>query len=153
MARLTIRQAHPEEADRLTAIALAAKRDWGYPDAWIAEWTPQLTLTPAYVREHAVFLALEGGGPVGFCALVEEPTCWVLDHLWVHPDAMGNGVGRGLFTHALEHLRDRGPRVLRIDADPNAVGFYERMGATRVGSVPAPVAGTARELPRLELGL
>lgn len=151
MPSAMIRPARPDEAAALSAIALAAKRDWGYPDAWIAEWTPQLTLTAAYLGANPVFVAADGGTPVGFCALVEHPDHWELDHLWIHPRAMGRGLGRRLFARVLEHARARGPRLLRVDADPNAAGFYQRMGANRVGTVPAPVAGTARELPRLEL--
>jgi ribosomal protein S18 acetylase RimI-like enzyme len=151
MPRLTIRPASPRDAARLTAIALAAKRDWGYPEKWLAAWTDQLTLTPAYIRDHPVFVARTARRLRGFCALVEHPRFWDLDHFGIHPDSMGQGIGRRLFARALDHVRSRGPRVLRIVSDPNAAGFYQRMGARRAGSVPAPVAGIKRRLPRFEV--
>jgi ribosomal protein S18 acetylase RimI-like enzyme len=153
MSALTIRPAGPRDAARLTAIAVASKSDWGYPREWIAAWTPQLTVTPAYIREHAVFVALTGRRIRGFSALVHTARYWDLDHFWIHPDAMGRGIGRRLFTHTIGYLTDREPPVLRIIADPNAVGFYQRMGARRAGSVAAPIGRLRRRLPRLELRL
>jgi len=38
---------------------------------------------------------------------------------------------------------------MTLEADPNAAGFYERMGARRTGSVRAP--DTGRELPVYEM--
>ena len=55
-------------------------------------------------------------------------------HLWVLPEAMGRGVGRSLFRHALERARILGFRELEIESDPNAEGFYRRIGAHRVGT-------------------
>jgi ribosomal protein S18 acetylase RimI-like enzyme len=153
MPALTIRPARPAEAARLTAIAFASKRDWGYPAKWLAAWAPRLTVTSAYIREHAVFVARAGRRLRGFYALVETPKYWELDHFWIHPDAIGQGIGRRLFTHARAYVDRRGPRVLRIIADPNAVGFYQRMGAHRMGTVAAPIGRLKRRLPRLEVRL
>jgi GNAT superfamily N-acetyltransferase len=153
MPRLTIHPASPRNAARLTAIALAAKRDWGYPEKWLAAWTAELTVTPAYIRAHTVFVARGAGRLRGFCALVEHPGFWDLDHFWIHPGSMGQGIGRRLFARALDHVRSRGPQMLRIVSDPNAVGFYQHLGARRVGTVPAPIAGVKRRLVRLEVRL
>jgi predicted N-acetyltransferase YhbS len=67
---------------------------------------------------------------------------------------MGRGIGRALFLHAVNKARELGARTLYIESDPNAEGFYLRMGANRVGVVSGKVAGLFRELPLLayELG-
>jgi GNAT superfamily N-acetyltransferase len=62
---------------------------------------------------------------------------------------MGRGVGRALFEHALEQARRLGHRTLRIEADPNAEGFYTRMGARHVGVTVTNIEGQRRELPLL----
>jgi hypothetical protein len=49
----------------------------------------------------------------------------------------------------IDELRAEGVERLRIASDPNALGFYEKMGARRIGDVPATPAG--RTLPLLEL--
>jgi GNAT superfamily N-acetyltransferase len=70
-------------------------------------------------------------------------------HLWVLPDAMGRGVGRSLFIHALARTKGLGFRNLEIESDPNAESFYGRMGAHRVGASIKEVDGQRRELPIL----
>ena len=42
-------------------------------------------------------------------------------------------------------------QVLEIESDPNAQGFYERMGAKKVGEAVGELDGQARVLPILEL--
>jgi hypothetical protein len=38
---------------------------------------------------------------------------------------------------------------LSVEADPNAEGFYRRMGARRVGEINYPIDGQKRTLPLL----
>jgi GNAT superfamily N-acetyltransferase len=56
----------------------------------------------------------------------------VLEHLWVEPVSMGAGVGSGLFRHASETARALGAHVMEWEAEPNALGFYAKMGGRRV---------------------
>lgn len=151
----TIRRARPDEAGVLTAIAHAAKRHWGYPEAWIARWKDALIVTPAYVGEHPVFAAAEAEGdrPRGFYALSMEGATAVLDHLWIEPEWIGCGVGRELFGHAVRTAREEGASRLEIDSDPHAEAFYRRMGAVHVGEVRADVDEVRRVLPRMEIAL
>ena len=64
--------------------------------------------------------------------------------------AIGRRVGATLLADAVDRARALGVSRLVIDADPNAAGFYVRMGARRVGSV-ASGSIVGRELPRFEL--
>jgi GNAT superfamily N-acetyltransferase len=144
-----IRRAVPADADALTAIAHAAKRHWRYPEEWIALWRRDLTLTPEFIERHPVYCAVEGGHDlVGVYALLFAGADCELEHFWIAPARMGHGVGRTLFEDAVVRCRAIGVRRLWITADPNAEGFYRRMGARRVGEVPSTPAG--RTLPRLE---
>jgi hypothetical protein len=57
-----------------------------------------------------------------------------------------------MFEHVVERVRALRPGVLVIESDPNAAGFYVRMGAREVGSLVSPVKGDPlRRLPVLEL--
>ena len=149
----TIRPAEAADAPALTAIAQAAKKNWGYPEAWLDAWMPLLTITPEYVAAHTVTVIERDGAPVAFAGFSDAGTHWELDHLWVLPAYHGHGLGRRLFDGVLEEVRTRRPGVLRIEAEPFAVGFYERCGARPVGTVSAPVLGTPRELPILEIAV
>ena len=145
---INVRRATPEDAEVLTRIALAAKRHWGYPERWILQWTGVLTITPEFVRNNEVHAAtVEGGRTVGFYALVGEGRRIELEHLWVSPEYMGEGVGRILFDHALGKAASLGAQTLRLEADPNAEGFYRRMGAERMGENVYEIEGQRRVLP------
>jgi len=54
-------------------------------------------------------------------------------HLFVEPDCVGQGIGRALWQHALAIAAGLGHRTLTVVADPNAAGFYRRMGAEPAG--------------------
>ena len=150
--QLEIRRAMPEDADRLSAIARAAKAHWGYPTAWLNAWEPILRITPEYLRHQLVFAAARGPELIGFYALEQRGERWSLEHLWVEPGRHGHGAGRRLFAHALERVREIRPGLLVIEADPFAAGFYTRMGARQTGTVAAPVEGdSSRRLPVFEV--
>lgn len=144
-----IARAKPEDAATLTRIAVAAKRHWGYPERWIESWSELLTVKPEFIASHETYSAVIDGQTVGFYGLHCEGGHLQLEHLWVLPGAMRSGVGRALFTHARERARALGFPSLRIESDPNAEGFYQRMGACRVGATITELDGQRRELPVL----
>jgi GNAT superfamily N-acetyltransferase len=148
-SQLVITRAGPHDAATLTEIAFAAKRHWGYPERWIAAWTGALTMTPEAIGAAEVHAAVLEGEVVGFYALAGEGPTLELEHLWVLPRAMGAGVGRALFEHATARALALGASAVEIESDPNAVGFYERMGARRVGEGVSRVEGEERVLPLL----
>jgi len=146
---MQIVRAKPEDADALTEIAHAAKRHWGYPEKWIESWRDILTMRPEFIAANVAYSAIEEGRAVGFYLLTTENDGIHLDHLWIAPHAMGRGIGRALFAHALAQTRALGHRILKIEADPNAEGFYAHMGARRVGVALTQVENQRRELPLL----
>jgi len=151
--RIEIRRAHPEEADTLTEIAQAAKRHWKYPERWLQQWQPDLTITREFITTQEVFAATMNGEIVGCCALVMTDSLAEIEHMWIRPEQMGSGVGRALFEYARARAEERGATVLELSADPNAEGFYARMGAKRIGEVPADMDGQSRVLPRMRIEL
>ncbi|MEE2717011.1 MAG: GNAT family N-acetyltransferase [SAR324 cluster bacterium] len=147
----TLRRARASEAQALTELAHAAKRHWGYPEAWLQLWRGELTFTKGYLRHHEVFVGEASGQVAGVVALVGIAEGVMIDHFWVHPDWIGHGLGRVLFDHACTETHRLGGRILRVIADPHAEAFYQRMGLTRTGAVPSLIPG--RELPVLEMNL
>jgi ribosomal protein S18 acetylase RimI-like enzyme len=149
----SIRPVRPEEADALTQIALAAKRHWGYPERWIEIWTPQLTYTPEYFKTNESWVAVEEDKPIAFYTLLEANDLASIENLWVLPEYMGKGIGSQLFLHAATLARGRGYKVIQLEADPNAAGFYEKMGMHRTGERLSEVDGQPRILPIMEMEL
>jgi GNAT superfamily N-acetyltransferase len=148
---MKILEARPGDAAALTRISFAAKRHWGYPERWIEGWQETLTITPDFVRRNEVYAAVIEGKIVGFYALVGEVRRMELEHLWVSPEHMGAGVGRALFDHAVRRAATLGTEVVGIESDPNAEGFYRRMGASRVGEISYPMDNQERTLPLLRV--
>jgi GNAT superfamily N-acetyltransferase len=146
---MQILRAKPEDARALSEVAHAAKRHWGYPERWIEAWHDILTMRPEFVAANVAYAAVENGQVVGFYILTTESDGIHLDHLWILPSAMDRGIGRILFQHAAGQTRTLGFRLIKIEADPNAEGFYQRMGARRVGTSFSEVEGERRELPLL----
>jgi GNAT superfamily N-acetyltransferase len=148
-----VRRALPGDAEVLTRVAFAAKRYWGYPERWVLQWSEVLTITPEFVRVNEVYAAVSGAEPFGFYALAGKGRELELEHLWVSPAWIGSGAGRLLFEHAMETAASRGANSVEIEADPNAEGFYLRMGARRVGENVYDIEGQRRVLPLLKVEL
>jgi GNAT superfamily N-acetyltransferase len=152
--KIEIRHAQPNEAEALTEIAHAAKRHWNYPEEWIGHWKLDLTITPDFIMGNEVFVAVVDEQIAGCCALVLTDSLAEIEHMWMRPEHMGTGIGRALFTHAKQRAEERGAQVLELSADPNAEGFYARMGAKHIGDIEAGMSGDEhRTLPRMRINL
>lgn len=147
----TIRRASPEDANTLTQIALDAKRHWGYPEHWIEHWEADLTVSPEFIRDNHVYVYEREGDVLGFYALCVSGNKAELEHMWVTPAAIGTGIGKELFLDAMERAAALEVREIEISADPNAAGFYERMGASQIGETDGSIEGQVRTLPRLRI--
>jgi GNAT superfamily N-acetyltransferase len=149
----TIRRSGAAQAARLSQISIAAKSYWGYPAQWIELWHNQLTITPAYIEKNEVWAAEVDGAILGFYALAGASPRMTLDHMWVMPVAIKQGIGSALFHHAITRAATAGAKVIEIESDPHAEGFYSKMGAETVGEVAYVLEGQRRALPLMHLML
>jgi GNAT superfamily N-acetyltransferase len=125
----------------LTNLAHRSKAHWGYDATFIERASAQLTITAQTIEEHEIWVLEDPGGRVmGFHRVIPgEPA--VLEDLWLEPESIGVGLGRRLWGHAVAVALAFGAAALELDAEPNAVGFYERMGAVTVGSTASSFVG------------
>jgi GNAT superfamily N-acetyltransferase len=136
-----IRMAAPDEGERLREIAIAAKGHWGYDADRVREWAAVGDFSPAGLLKKNVYVAAIDGNAVGWAATIGRGDVWWLDDLWIEPKWMGKGIGSRLFRHVAAHGRRERAVRMEWEAEPNAVGFYERMGvatcatASRVSGV------------------
>lgn len=145
---ITLRRAGAGDWAAVAAIHAASWRSAYrgiYPDAYLddeapeerrdfwrealAEWDPQV---------DAVFLAEDGGVPVGFACVRREaePAGPLLDNLHVLPVRKGEGIGRRLIAAAAAWLVGQDPEAalqLGVWSDNLAArGFYARLGGREV---------------------
>lgn len=161
---MKICKARPYQAKTLTALSMASKRVWNYPKEYEAVWKAELTITPAYIRDHLVLVAEDAGTLCGYGSVVEvkEPFMagkvpvhkgfW-LEHLFVAPDRLGTGIGRKLVAALLEECRRMGVEHLHLFAEPKAAGFYEKLGARYEGESPSSIEGRTTPLFCFDLTL
>ncbi|GAA3248483.1 GNAT family N-acetyltransferase [Pseudonocardia petroleophila] len=147
---LELRRARPGEAAELAALAVRSKGHWPYPPEFLARFARVQGLTEEVVAANEVWVGERAGRVRGFCTLLHRADRAILDDLWLDPAEIGRGSGRLLFEHAVARAVAAGARVLEWDADPHAVGFYERMGAGTVGWSDSPLG---RPLPLMRLTL
>ena len=148
---ISVRPAQPDEADALSKIAFLAKAYWGYPERWMEIWNPQLTFSQEYFAENESWVADVENEQVAFYTIQErDDNAWI-ENLWVLPEYIGKGVGKQLFVHALSRARELGYSKLKLEADPNAVGFYEKLGMIKIAERNYPIEGQDRILPVMEI--
>lgn len=141
-----IRNARSGEAETLSGLALRSKAHWGYEAEFLEACRPELTLSAELIAAGDVFLLDDHGRALGFYTLARFKSDVELGHFFVEPSHIGRGVGRLLWEDAVQRAARRGYDRLLVQSDPNAEGFYLRMGAERIGQVPSGVI-PGRSLP------
>jgi GNAT superfamily N-acetyltransferase len=147
-----LRAARPDEAGVLSELAVRSKAYWGYDQDFLDACRAELSFGAADVLARRIVVAESAGRVSGFYSLDGQPPVGELGNLWLEPVAIGTGLGRRLWQHALEVARAAGFTVLRIEADPHAEGFYLAMGAQPAGTTPSGSI-TGRTLPLLTMQL
>lgn len=158
---VVIRPAKENDNATLTSISFAAKRYWKYPEEYFEVWKNELTITQKYIAQNKVYVAEIDEKPVGFIAIVEvkkdllvgdfliRKGFWI-DHIFIHPDLIGMGVGTRLITFVKENYRGS-IECLLILSDPNATGFYDKIGAKYIEQVPSSIKGRTVSLYELPM--
>lgn len=153
MLPLTIREARPDEAALLSALALRSKGHWGYDADFLEACRADLTLTPQDIAESVSFVCEGAAGTLGFSrvVLMDERTA-ELDALFVEPTAIGVGAGKLLWERSVEAARDLGAQDMVLQSDPHAEGFYLSRGARRIGEAASALI-PGRILPLMHVDL
>lgn len=147
---MTIRRASPADTDALRAM-MATSNGYDRPAAramivaFAGTWSVPDGL-------HEVWLAEAGGAIVGFYTLIPHGADQELDLFFTANAAQGTGLGRRLFEAMAARARALGASCVVISSNPEAAGFYRRMGAVDVGVTP-PGDGIGWERPKLKLAL
>ncbi len=131
-----LRAAVADEAAYLSDLAVRSKAYWGYSDEFMRACSQELFLAPDAIEDGGSdYTVCEWNNKViGFYALrslsAEEVE---LDALFVDPEYIGSGFGRILINRAKQQAAKKGGRVLVIQGDPNAKGFYTAVGGKLAG--------------------
>ncbi|WP_181950429.1 GNAT family N-acetyltransferase [Shewanella woodyi] len=143
------------DSTELTSLILKAKAYWKYPEEWLDAWTLDLKISPCFIENNEVVILSINNESIGFYGLECHSTdkAAYLDHLWVDPKYIGKGYGRMLFELACNKAAEIGHKTMELVADPNAEGFYSRLGAIKIDEVHGKVLDVKRVLPKMEVHL
>jgi GNAT superfamily N-acetyltransferase len=141
-----------DEATILTELCIRSKAVWGYDEEFMLACRGELTLTASIMKSSPLKVAETDGHLVGVAQITVQGELAELNKLFVEPTHLRCGAGKALFEWAATISREAGAATMVIEADPDAAGFYRRMGAVDKGTAPSgSIPG--RLLPRLELRL
>lgn len=149
-APLVIRPAARSDVDILTDLAMRSKASHGYDAVFMEQCREELAVDERTLSERDVWVAEAQGKIVGFFGLERpEDGVAIVNPIFIEPNLQQGGVGRALWRKLEERARFTGARAIGLDSDPNAVGFYEKMGCRIIGWSPSgSIPG--RKLPKME---
>ncbi len=145
-----IRQAKPSDFEFLTKLSFRSKSHWEYPKAFFDIWSDELTITPGYINENDVYVYEIEDLVVGYYSIIELKAdievsgititkgYW-LEHMFIDPKSIGKGIGTQLFNHMQRKCGAKHIAKVGILSDPNAIGFYEKMGCIYMGNYPSTI--------------
>ena len=147
-----IRAAEAGDAPALSDLAVRSKVHWGYDVAFMEACREDLGVSDEDIATCPVYVHEDNGHPNGFYQLRPRDDQVEMVALFVEPRAMGRGIGKELWQHAVATARGLGCRELVLQSEPHAEGFYRAMGAERVGESPSTVFPD-RMLPLMRFSL
>lgn len=154
MMSISLRPAEIDDVEVMTDVAIRSKQSNGYNEALMDEWQDELTITVAHLCQGEYWVALDGEQIIGCASLYPDKDLQSgkVCSFFIDPDHQGRGIGRLMWTQLLERAHAYAMTDLRLDADPNAVPFYQAMGFKIVGDAPSgSIPG--RKLPHMVMKL
>ena len=127
-AEIEIRIAIAADADAVTEIYLASRKrllsyaPLAHSDEDVRRWIGEIL-----IPQGGVYVAAAGGVLVGMMVLSRDGSFGWIDQLYLHPEAVGRGIGSQLLEEAKTSLSPP-IRLYTFQANLGARRFYERHG-------------------------
>ncbi|MDP7978862.1 GNAT family N-acetyltransferase [Bacillus sp. WLY-B-L8] len=135
---MIVKEALLKEANKLSNLALSSKATWNYSEEFILACKEDLTITQQYMKDNYVYVLEENQELIGFFSFQRKEVD-SLDFLYLDPAYKGKGYGRILWESVVQKAVELNIKSFTIDSDPNAKGYYIKMGAKLIGETPSTV--------------
>jgi ribosomal protein S18 acetylase RimI-like enzyme len=139
--KVRIRAATPEDADAIAEVFIASFATLSFLPRLHTNAETIDFIANKVLREQEVLVAEQNGGIVGFLAMSHGN---FLEHMYVHPDSQGRGVGSALLMRAKQRMPD-GFRLWLFQRNTQARRFYERHGLRAIEFTEG--AGNEEQMP------
>lgn len=132
---MNIRRAYPKEADILTDLAVESEAYWGYDKKFLDTFKIIYKVSEDYIINNPTFVLEDNDQLIGFYSIVESGEGVVLEYFYIDPSYIRKGYGKILWDHLIEFCKNRGILELDFVVSNEAMPFYEKMGAIKVGEI------------------
>ena len=99
------------------------------------EWydIPESVVAQALAKSDFIVSAKDGDTVVGMARLMTDGTQVLIMDVAVHPNYQGNGIGKKLMEHIVEHIKETYSQMLvSLTTDEKNTGFYGKLGFDRI---------------------
>ncbi|MBC7088121.1 MAG: GNAT family N-acetyltransferase [Tissierellales bacterium] len=141
---MNIRRAYPIEAEFLTDLAVESEAYWGYDKKFLDAFRIIYRLSEDYIINNPTFVLEDDDKIIGFYSIVESSEGVILEYFYIDPSYIRKGYGKTLWDHLIEFCKNRGILEFDFVASDEAVPFYEKMGAIKVGETKSIVESDRR---------
>lgn len=146
---ITFRKAEVSDTKMLRNLAFSSEQFWGYDGRFMEIFDKTFNITPDFIKNHPVYVGFvpDSSEPVCFWGMIPDGDCGELEYFYTQSSRLKKGYGRLMWNHLTDWCRRNRIRTLTMVTSPQAVGFYEKMGAYREGTRNSSIDG--RKIPFL----
>ncbi len=137
------------ELPRLRSIAHHSEAHWGYSREFMEIFDRKFNIDTGFLRKNPVYSGKIQETTVGFWGMQEVDSCLPeLEYFYISPEYLNQGLGKIMWEHMTAWCKGQGISAFTFVTSPQAVGFYEKMGAVVTGERFSSIDG--RRIPLLE---
>ena len=135
-----IKKARVENVEVLNDIMKRSIAIWNYSAKEIEETTKKLAITTESIDKSICCIAELNGLIKGFFCIEPSKSEKTSEaKFYIEPDSIREGLGTMLWKQVISELKNKGIKHFKILVDRNAQGFYEKLGAVKVGEQPSEI--------------
>jgi streptomycin 6-kinase len=137
-----IRDEKLSDLNNINDLLKKSKASWGYDDHFMDEFMRNFSTTSESIQKNVIKLFFNKNQLISFYAFSinkNDDIQLYLDDFFVHPDYIGQGIGKIMWNHCLDTVTSIGQTEFWLWADPNAAGFYKKCGCIQTGIKESPV--------------
>jgi hypothetical protein len=113
---------------------------WSYSSKEIEEVAEKLAITTEFVDKSVCCVAELNGSIKGFfCIDPSQSEKTNEAKFYIEPDSIRKGLGTILWNQVILELKNKKIQRFKFLVDKNAQGFYEKLGAVKVGEQPSEI--------------
>lgn len=149
---IVIKAAFESDADLLSELAYYSELYWGYDDEYMENFKLYYNVTAEFIKKNPVSVLKEDNRIIGFWGMQHATGLWELEYFYMTVGRIGKGHGRQLWGSLIEECKKNQIEKFEFVTSPQAVKFYEKMGAETIGRVKS-VLKQGRMIPKLRYTL